>query len=720
MNKKFGRLGRETLEIVETLPLNLVEQVLFFREADDTDKLDLEWPTLPDEDDTRIRVLELLDNREAEDLKPIEERCRRIRLLAADKGPSSLSHVTQQRLSNEELLELDDQPDAACRSAWVFLNHQIAFADAEAFHGARQYRDFGKMYDAFEVEPAESDSSTVSTIDAENLASLLTAKLELPSKVIIRTIDLSATSTHPASLLVIVRHAGPLSSVFHHKENGLRAPIYYRPPNEATLIWTPSEQTLEVCGPSPQVRRVVAEGFAQTVCGTDLSTKPLTWRYYDLSRFHASLDLPPPDWEDVDVRSTKIIAVEMRLGNWSRRLSLKVTIDDDIAQIAKRYLGGNQFLGNAEGFSSLIVAVSYQGRTDKRERTMEISFGDRRSNLQGKTDSSQRELGQRLLKHWGILNRLKPLEFDEVIQTLPQLLGLHDLPDNCVTGARLRNLGLDPKRLADGGVIAFRKRSRAVLLEDDDEVLIDLGPRDGEVTAQTVFEEKAGSLDPSDVTEYEIKREWLEEIVAGALRPFVGRGPIQRLNEHLSYFGKVPADGSKVPIYLARCVNQIDALTSADVTLRSRQEGGVGIVLTATDTPINHLGPNVVVSLPSVLGGHGLDADAIARILDKHKVGRWLALGGADVALMKFGPHMAMLYIPNKIPLAVSGAKQITILERLVAAHKAGSPGVNTGNLIADTGARTPADAWRSDARKTVVGVYFEHAGRNLWRLKVD
>lgn len=60
-----------------------------------------------------------------------------------------------------------------------------------------------------------------------------------------------------------------------------------------------------------------------------------------------------------------------------------------------------------------------------------------------------------------------------------------------------------------------------------------------------------------------------------ALRPFVGKGPVERLSDNLGYFGKLTADGGKVPVYLVRCLDQMDALQSADLTLRSRQDGGV-------------------------------------------------------------------------------------------------------------------------------------------------
>ncbi len=49
----------------------------------------------------------------------------------------------------------------------------------------------------------------------------------------------------------------------------------------------------------------------------------------------------------------------------------------------------------------------------------------------------------RLLQFWGILNRLQPLEYEEVAEILPQLLELHDLPDDEVSGASLRRRALE-------------------------------------------------------------------------------------------------------------------------------------------------------------------------------------------------------------------------------------------------------------------------------------
>ena len=113
MHRKYNRLGRETLEVAETIFLPLFQQILKLVD-DGSTELVVEWPSDLLEDNVRIQVLDLLDQYSVEQLQPIEDRCRRIRQLAADKGPSSLSHVTAQRLAHDEIEEMGNQLDALC------------------------------------------------------------------------------------------------------------------------------------------------------------------------------------------------------------------------------------------------------------------------------------------------------------------------------------------------------------------------------------------------------------------------------------------------------------------------------------------------------------------------------------------------------------------------------------------------------------------------------
>lgn len=723
MSRKFRNLGRETLEVMETAPPAVVRKILEYRRTETEPEIVLDWPEVEGEDEWRAVLLGHLNSSQADGLRPLEDRCRRIRSLALGKGPTSLEHVVTERRSHEELEEFQAQPDELCRSAWTFLRHPKDFEDAEAFHAARQYRDFGKMYDSFEVNLETAERIDAGKIDEDALASLLTAKLELPSRVTIRSLDLPATRNHPASVMVIVRHGGPLSSVLNHKDNGVRSPIYFRPPNEATLIWTPAERTMEICGPAPRVRKRLGEGFAEVALKADLSSKPLSWRRYDLSRFRKSLTLPLPAWDDVDVVAARLIEVEMRLGNWARRLALRVTIDDDIEAVAQQYLGGVRILKHAEGFSRLAVAVQYFEPGNKKKRSLEISFGDTRSNLQSKADPEQRDLGYRLLQFWGILDRLQVLDESEISSCLPLLLRLHDLPEDEITGAMIRQHGLDPKRLMQAGILELRKKQNIVLIDDDDDFGdVDVGAmaEPGHATVTGLHGEELGSIPLEDIRQYVIRRDWLEEILLTALTPLIGRSEPEELDTDLLYLGRWRTHDAVIPLYFARRLDLPKTLQRLNLLLRSRQDIGIGIVLTAGPTPFTHLGPNVVSPLGELLHDGKIDEASQETMYERFKAGRWLALGGSEVTIARFGPQSAMLYIPGQVPLPVSGEKQMLVIERLVAAHKSGAGEVRTGELVNGTGVRSPRDAWPANARDMVAGVYFENHRQAFWRLKTD
>jgi len=274
-------------------------------------------------------------------LRPAERRSRRIRAFANGKGVTSLTTIVDQQLDDDRAREFERQPDALCRAIWAFLNARETFEDAESFHFARQFRDYGRLYDAFEVELENAVALDAASIDEVALAAKVTATLELKTACTVKALDLPATDTHPASIMLIGRHGGPLSSVYDHRDDERRGTIYYRPPNEATLIYTPSMRQIEVCADSPVVRQKVSDSFAEVALNHDISQKPLTWKRYNLTRFRTSLRLEPPATDGYEFKFARVLEAEVRLGMWRRKLFLKVTVEDDIEEVANRYLGAN-------------------------------------------------------------------------------------------------------------------------------------------------------------------------------------------------------------------------------------------------------------------------------------------------------------------------------------------------------------------------------------------
>lgn len=141
MSRKYRNLGPETLELVETAPLPLLQEILSFRGSETEPLVEFEWPECSDDDEgdeLRANLLDQLNAKAVEVLRPVEDRCGRIRRLSLGKGPTSLEHVARKRLSHEEHEAFISQPDALCRSGWIFLRHPADFEDAEAFLAARQ------------------------------------------------------------------------------------------------------------------------------------------------------------------------------------------------------------------------------------------------------------------------------------------------------------------------------------------------------------------------------------------------------------------------------------------------------------------------------------------------------------------------------------------------------------------------------------------------------
>ena len=81
--------------------------------------------------------------------------------------------------------------------------------------------------------------------------------------------------------------------------------------------------------------------------------------------------------------------------------------------------------------------------------------------------------------------------------------------------------------------------------------------------------------------------------------------------------------------------------------------------------------------------------------------------------------YSAVLSVPGKAPWRVSGKAKISVLERLVQAHNAGTPHVTTKILMAGTGCQSPANLFttkHSPWRNYLVKVRGTHA----WQLNLS
>ncbi len=726
MVRKALPIGPFARGLIEDAPVDLVLGVLEARENDS--EPDFGLATILDEEtdgDPQQSILDALCKFDQDDLRPVEQRCRRVRQLADGKGVASLDTITEQRLSDEEQDEYANQRDQLCRSIWTYINVRRVFDDAESFHFARKFRDHGKMYDAFEVDLDKATSFDAASVDGAALATRITEVLELKTKCTVTAMDLPATDTHPASVMLIVRHGGPLSSVHDHRDDGRRRTIYFRPPNEATLIYTPATRQIEICADSPAVRQQVSGAFAEVALNHDVSQKPLTWKRYNLGRFRTSLTLPVPRIDGFEIHHAKVLEVEVRLGNWSRKLSLKVAIDDDIDVIATKYLGPNSIIKRAAMFSRIGIAVKYNKTGDEKERTLNITIsGSKSCNLQSNKDPEERSLGFALLSEWGILNTFRQIKNGDLRAMFPRLVQLFDREEDEITGGELGELGLDPDRLIEGGLLERRDRQDIVLIDEGDidgEVAIKPSSTPEMVKATGPFGEDAGEYPATDLERFQLNHQWLQETVLRLVSSLLTKKGAQIIDQDLILLGDMGVDGASTPVYFARRLGDPTVIGKLDQLLRARNTSGIGIVLSSSPETLTCLGPNVVVSILSHLEGEGEDC-VLSRdaVIQAFNAGRNLAMGGSTVAVLKSETQSASLCIPGKPPLAILGANQIRIFERLVAAHLTGSPDVKTAVLIEDTGVQSPQQAFKPPMWRSILDEYIcKGPSRGYWRLKV-
>jgi len=267
-------------------------------------------------------------------------------------------------------------------------------------------------------------------------------------------------------------------------------------------------------------------------------------------------------------------------------------------------------------------------------------------------------------------------------------------------------------------------RQDIVLIDEDDivgEAAIKPSSTPGMVKATGPFGEDAGEYPLAEMERFQLNRQWLQETVLRLVGPLLTKKGTQIIDQDLILLGDMGVNGANSSVYFARRLGDPAVINKLDQILRARNTSGIGIVLSASPAIFTCLGPNVVAPILSHLGGEGEDCvlsrDAVIQTLN---TGRNLAMGGSTVSVLKSDAQSASLCIPGKAPLAILGAKQISIFDRLVAAHLAGSPDVKTAVLIEDTGVQSPQQAFRKPMWDSILNVYIgKGPTRGYWRLVV-
>lgn len=723
MNKTF-RSGQSLHRLIEDAPLEILLELLALRFPGAVADL-RSWDRTGDSDVARLRaeLSTCIGGLGVAQTRLADDEASRIVTLGSGRGAEALSRVAGSRLDAARHEEFEAQKDALGRSLWTFLHERPTFDDADSFQHATHFRNFGKIYAAFEV-PAATGAGFQWTEALETaLKSRIVQALGLQGACTLVHLEVQGESEEELSHVIILRHAGALSSVAEHRDDGGKGRLYYRPPNEATLIYMPAQGTVEVCAESPSVRQEVATCFAEAGLGQDLSSKPLAFRLYNLARLRTSLSLPFHEPAGFRVKEIGVVEADVPLGHPLRRLSLKVTLDDNIDAVAEKHLGLRNAFRRDSAPTRVVIAIRFWPEGQNRTKTLNLTLSHpNRCNLRSQANPGHRRLGYLLLEHWGIMTKLKVITPQDERALFPMLLELYDSGTDLLLEHELMSRGLDVARLAERGFIEPSGRLESLLVDDDDggPDLAELHP--GRDMDHAEFEDARGGtvLYPQAlVRKFAVNRQWVEEVLLRQIHPTLASRSFARPVDGLVFLGNLPLDGGQVPCYFARGLGEPKRSNNLDIYLRGQSETGLGLILSAGREGPLCLGANVVVPLPDYLSSNpegpllAMEALAAAFRQNRHR-----ARGGTVVELAEYGRQSATLYIPGKTPLDLTGEKQIKVMRQLVDAYRSGSPVVLTKDLLAGAGSRTPSQAFNN--WQGIEGLYVERVGkRGGWKLAV-
>lgn len=651
----------------------------------------------PDDAEGSSSAEAMLREQKKDRLGPLESEAARIVNIASDRGDYVLDGLARTKLEPERARELFGQRDRLARSMWAYGNEHGLFEAAENSLHLRLYRRYDKHYQTFMAEPSVNGGPDAGSALLDGLLVDLNKRLDRGDGYSIDKFDIPEDGDEPAAEMYLLFHPDLPTSVREIDDDGNRSSIYFRPPGEAMIVYTPSTGRVHVRAGNRKLRHTVAERFIETALEQSYSNQPVDFQAYDISRFLQGFDLEPPELDDAVIDRVQVIRADISIGNLANRLSLSTTIDQDISEIIDSQPGLPRIFERALAIRFVEIAVRYSRAGRDEAQTLNFTLTDRNtSSLLSIDDPFERVLGHRLLRHWNILRDGRAPGDEESMAVMPALLAIWDIGADRVTGAWLQARGVDPGILTDLGFLVPAGWEGDDLIDDEDEV----GPVAAEVIVRVdkgdteegdrktadlkVTEGQATSSgDPDRYRIYRVRDGWVEEHLKARLEQVLDAPAIEKLTDYLLYLGTLSVDGGDAPIYLARGLDRERVRSAVDTELRARHNLGIGLVLQAGEASGPCLAANVLTPLADQIDENqseiALVADKLRSVFRRHRI---LARGGMTVGLTRSGDDMAILFVPGKGTIDIKGENRIKIIQRLVDAHNNGPMPMATKDLV--------------------------------------
>jgi hypothetical protein len=658
-------------------------------------------------------------------LGPLESEASRIVTIASKRGDFVLEGLAKTKLEPGRAKALLNQRDRLARSLWAFVNELSLFEAAENGLHLRLYRRYDKHYQTFMAEPSLDGGPDAGSAVLDALLVDLNERLDRGDGYSIDRFEIPEDGEEPAAEMFLLYHPDPPTSVREIDDDGNRSSIYFRPPGEAMIVYTPSTGRVHVRAGNRILRNTIAERFIEIALEQTYSNQPVDFQAYDISQFLKGFDLDAPDLEDAVITRPQVIRADVSVGNIANRLALSTTINQDISTIINAQPGLDRIFSRALAIRFVEIAVRYRCTGASNEKTLNFTLTDRNTcSLLSVDDPFERVLGHRLLRHWKIMQEGRAPSSPESMAIIPALLAIWDIGVDRIGGTWLLDRGIDPVLLTELGFLVPAGWEDDDLIDDED----GMGPVAVEVVAhpeRVDLKVAEGHVAPSGGNPdryriYRVRDGWVEQHLRARLTDILDAPAIEELTKHLLFLGTLEIDSRNVPIYLARSLDHEKVRASVDGELRARSGLGIGLVLQAGNAAGACLAANVLTSLADHIES---DKPEITLIMDRLKSvfrrDQSLARGGLTVQLEHTGENAGTLFVPGKGSIDIAGENRLLVIERLVDAHNNGPAPIVTADLIKGIEDQSLANIFGQALWKKLKADFVRSPKRKWWEIAI-
>lgn len=673
----------------------------------------------PDGADGDVPAAAMLREQRKEKLSPLETEAARIVNMSSDRGQFALDGLVRTKMPPDRKRQFDGQRDSLARSFWTYLNEPMLFEAAENTLHLRLYRRYDRHYQTFMVAPVEDGAADVASSALDTLLDDLRDRLDRGDGYEVDRFAIPQDGDVPAEVMYLVVHPEAPTSVRELHDDGQRTTMYFRPPGEIMIVHTPSTGRVHVRAGTRKLRHDAAESFIRTVLEQEPSQQPVDFQAYDIARFFNGFDLGLPEFDDASILRARVIRADISIGNLANRLSVSTSLDEDIGQLISDQPGLERIFRNALAIRFVEIAVQYRRGGVDGERTLDFTLTDRNTtSLLSLHDPFERVLGHRLLRHWGILRDGRAPTPRESMAVLPALLALWNLGSDRINGAWLHERGVDVKTLLDLGFLVPSGWEGDDLIDDEDdfaEHVAKVVERPEGLELYSTDGQSSSAALPERYRVYRIRDGW----VASHLREQLGKAldiaAMENIRPDLIALGGLEIDGSDVPLYLARRLEDERVRAAIDTELRARDKQGIGLVLQAGDAAGSCVAANVLARLADHIL---LEATEIAvdmtSLISAFRRNRSLAQGGAAVEFHKSGNGAGVLSVPGKGTIDIVGAQRVMVIDRLVQAYP--TP-MKTDDMVAGIGNQSLGNIFGQSLWSKLKADFLRSPKRGLWEI---